>query len=523
MGSRICLLLLLLMGSSSVGDSIDDVLDGTLVGDIPLGELLASWDAVDCGGDRRALEAALGSAGRVHRALVEDWGFALVANAWDRRARAFTPAGADLLRTWLDGPDLARRRFFCEDGLPDTLRALAAADYPAAAAAHLASEARARAEVLATVPSPAAEVALLALLTLDGDLRARFDAQYPDHAEAAARVALGAALDAVDLEHIEPWDMGFSPRPGDPIEPVFPRIRYPKLGWGDIPDPADVAAAMRVAEAWARRRTAIVSDLRVARRRLADLATELARAPEGADLDRLGRSILRAEAGVSHALAELARHRAAVPHATTYRPVADSIVHHSLRPAEEDAIDLALAATRTAREEAVALAESAISKGADIPRRWAVAGARADEGGPGSTWTAGRVAAGPDPGLGDVSGDGATAPTAGGGALSYGDDGVRTYTGPLPTPSLLWSAKVVAAITTRHPNLDPLDARLLLELMGLAYPEFGSRARIEAAVFRALAGPRGLDLRGGEEGLSELGAGAAPPARVPVVLRLPTD
>ena len=398
MGSRICLLLLLLMGSSSVGDSIDDVLDGTLVGDIPLGELLASWDAVDCGGDRRALEAALGSAGRVHRALVEDWGFALVANAWDRRARAFTPAGADLLRTWLDGPDLARRRFFCEDGLPDTLRALAAADYPAAAAAHLASEARARAEVLATVPSPAAEVALLALLTLDGDLRARFDAQYPDHAEAAARVALGAALDAVDLEHIEPWDMGFSPRPGDPIEPVFPRIRYPKLGWGDIPDPADVAAAMRVAEAWARRRTAIVSDLRVARRRLADLATELARAPEGADLDRLGRSILRAEAGVSHALAELARHRAAVPHATTYRPVADSIVHHSLRPAEEDAIDLALAATRTAREEAVALAESAISKGADIPRRWAVAGARAAEGGPGSPWTAGRVGAGPGPG-----------------------------------------------------------------------------------------------------------------------------
>ncbi|GEM_PF-2749593 len=47
--------------------------------------------------------------------------------------------------------------------------------------------------------------------------------------------------------------------------------------------------------------------------------------------------------------------------------------------------------------------------------------------------------------------------------------------------------------------------------------------RVEAVVFRALARPAGLSLRGGEEGLSELATDGGPAPEITFVLRLPDD
>jgi hypothetical protein len=80
----------------------------------------------------------------------------------------------------------------------------------------------------------------------------------------------------------------------------------------------------------------------------------------------------------------------------------------------------------------------------------------------------------------------------------------RTYEGPLPPPSKVWSADLVAAIRKRHPRLDEDDVRILLGLVREAYRELKGRAAVEEAVWRTLSAKAGLSLGGEESTLSDL-------------------
>ena len=82
--------------------------------------------------------------------------------------------------------------------------------------------------------------------------------------------------------------------------------------------------------------------------------------------------------------------------------------------------------------------------------------------------------------------------------------GQRTYEGPLPPPSKVWSQDLVGAILTRHPRLDEDDVRILLGLVRATYAELTGRASIEDAVWRTLSTSEGLRLGGEEATLSEL-------------------
>ncbi len=493
-----------------LGRAIDETLRAHSVGGVPLSEYLPALEFQGCLDDVRAeLVEGLGALRRLHVNAVERRRLPQVWRTWERKLSDLSPDAWLLTTAWLDSPEVARRLYLCDDGLPPSWKALDPDGYVREAVTwfDLAVAEREHA-VLQGAPADR-ELAIMELLELQDALADRFATTYPGGAEYdGARSRLSERLDLMWEVLVEPHHYGFTPRArttdpetsGDAHRRGMPQSPFIGIA---IPDPQDSRARDRVVESWRRQRRIIDAEIKERTAALEELTTAMA-TTSGDELQGLVRAAARLEAEVSNARVDLVRMQNRIRHFSTGKPWIDSMLSAGFRRRNVkklDARDDTLEAQSVALREAV---EAAVARGAAPPPRWdegeggggtgEVAVTRVERGKPGpGNWLAGL----PE-GLVE-----AAAPDIGGGIPEGTGEVERVYEGPLPLPSAVWSLELVDDLVAAHPTLDRTDVRILLGLVRAAYRELPDRAAVEAAVRRTLD-EGGLRIRGEESTLSDL-------------------
>lgn len=476
-------------------------------------------------GSEVALAAGLDALRSVHAVLLEHHKPPVVWRAWEQALRGASPDAYQLVLTWLDAPEAARRQYFCEDDLPPSWQRLDAESFVLEAISWFDVEAADLEHALHSGVPADREAAVLELMELRRALLTRFDSTY-DEEEGPRRVLLADRLGLMWDVLVDPWDWGFTPRgrlaEGDhaPAELGPHRPRALPLG-GEIADPDDVAARDRVRAGWRRQRAAVDREIAALELRLGRV---LARAETelGATLDATVREAVRIDQEIGALREDIVAMQNRVASYSTGRPWIDRMLRNGWKRRAVRRLERRQDELVADREVLARGIERAVERGAiepfELPGGAGVLGGDAAAGQPGpGNWLAGLPGA--ERGAHHASEDG-----AGDVGIPEGTGWVeRRYEGPLPLPSGTWSDEVVGSIRNRHPELDGEDARILLGLVRLAYDELPDRLAVEAAVARSLDSGEGLRLLGEERTLSELwvpGRGQHEQPVVTFVLRL---
>ncbi len=506
---------------------VDEVLESHPVGGLSLGEYLVAVDFEGCLQDVRAeLISGLDQLRRLHVIALENRRPTAVWKTWDRKLDGLSPDGMLLVQAWLDAPEIARRLYFCEDGLPAAWRTLDPDGYVIEAVTWFDIEIAERENILRNGTPGDREQTVMELIELRDALTDRYGttfAETPDSAAAFTR--LDDRLDRMWDVLVEPHHFGFTPRARtedpdyDPDSTRRTRPQSPFSGVG-IPDPRDVALRNRTTASWRRQKQLIDRDIADRQARLDEAVAAIDAADDGAELDRLVRVALRLDAELAQSVNDLERLQGRVRLHATGRPWVDSMLDNGFR---RRAVRRLGRQEQTTQELRVAVGDAidvAVAKGARPPEEQRGDGTG---GGGAGTGGGGAVASG-EAGPGNWLA-GLPMPAAGLPQTAIADEGIpegagwieRVYEGPLPPPGAVWSDDLVAAIRGRHASLDETDVRILLGLVREAYDELSARADVERAVWRSLASDRGLAIRGEESTLSELYVPGAARADQPIV------
>lgn len=516
-----------------LGARIDAVLAERRVGDLRLGEYLAGLDTDGCLGEVAIpLVDGLADLADAHRTEVGRRAEVDVWRIWEPRLRRMSEDGRRLVTHWITSPEVARRRFLCEDGLPPTWISLPPDRFVIEAVLWFEGAVAAREESLRKGITAERERVVVELMQVQDDLVNRFQATYREGAvAAAARARMEDRLDLMWEALIEPWHTGFhtKARPEEqspPRGPKAPPLAIGPLG-GDIPDPEDIAASRRVLASWRRER--LVYDEQLADRRAhLDQVASAARAEEDPAL--LARLAMRAKR-VDHQLAATIeqigwfqdRVRADAGGGHRNR-VVERLLSGGGRKRTVKKLEQRVAELQRERGRAEALVADAVARGAVLPGAGTGVGAEGGIGGP--LAAAGEGSVGPGPGnwtaglpgtVAVADGTGAEGGEAGGAHLAGAGVVKRIYEGPLSSPSSAWSPDLVQALRTRHPELDDTDARILLGLILAAYRELVDVPGTEKVVWENLGTAEGLGLRGQEATLSDLWKPGRPASEQPEV------
>lgn len=172
--------------------------------------LLPDFEVLGClAGDREAMVEQLAALRTHHVSEVEQRGYR---RAWRRLRRDLRDASDDgraLVEAWLDSPEVARRLFLCEDGLPLPPDGVEHGDFAALALHDLAGRWW-QEEARLAGPDRDREGAASSLDERRRMLIQRFDATYDNRKPAVvvARADLVDRLQAFDEAHVEPWHLG---------------------------------------------------------------------------------------------------------------------------------------------------------------------------------------------------------------------------------------------------------------------------------------------------------------------------
>lgn len=505
---------------------VESILREHQVGGLSLGEYLAGVDFEGCLQDVRVeLLDGLDKLRSTHVVALENRKPTAVWRTWERKLDGLSPDGMLLVQAWLDSPEIGRRLYFCEDGLPPSWRTLEPDAYVVEAVTWFDVAVAERDEFLAQGSPGDREQAVMELIELRGALTDRFTTTFAsssDTTEALAR--MDERLDLMWQHLVEPHHFGFTPRARteDPnFDPGATRRARPAnpFAGAAIPDPRDVALRDRTAASWRRQKQIIDKDIQDRQDRLDEAVDAISGASDPAELDQLVRVAMRIDAELAQSVNDLERLQGRVRVHATGRPWVDSMLDNGYRRRAVRRLDRQEQQTQTQRTAAAEAIVVAVGKGARAPAEQQGGGAGGDSGSGGVT-----VVASGEAGPGNWLA-GLPMPESGLPQTSVADVGIpegagwvdRVYEGPLPAPSGVWSDDLVAAIRVRHPTLDDTDVRILLGLVREAYPDLESRADAERAVWRSLASDRGLNIRGEEATLSDLHLPGAARADQPIV------
>jgi hypothetical protein len=492
---------------------VERVLREHRIGGLSLREYLLSLDFEGClDSVREELVAGLDGLRVHHVVALENRRPTTVWRLWDRKLDGLSPDAMLLVSTWLDSPEMARRLYLCDDGLPPSWKSLSPDAYVIEAVTWFDIEVADHEHTLNKGTRGDRELSIMELMELRDRLLDRFSTTYvsgPETDEALAR--LDHRLDMMWERLVEPHHFGFTPRPRTTEELASPgatgRARpgnpFGSGGVG-IPDPRDVALRDRVVRSWRRQRQTIDREIDDRQARLDDAVAAIDAEPDPSKLDRLVRVASRLDAELANSVADLERLQSRTRLLQTGRPWVDGMLNNGYRRRAVRRLDRRQGQVQDQREEVVEAISLAVQRGARPPTVQEREGA-----GDGGSSGGGVAVGEPGPGnwlAGLPAPDGAEAAgTRAASTIPVGTGWVeRVYEGPLPTPSGVWSDDLVQAIGDRHPSLDETDVRILLGLVREAYGELSGRQAVEAAVWRSLGASHGLRIRGEESTLSEL-------------------
>ncbi|MCO4772105.1 MAG: hypothetical protein KDA24_18880 [Deltaproteobacteria bacterium] len=437
---------------------------------------------------------------------------------------SFSPDGRLLVATWLDNEELARTRFFCEDGLPSSWIHVSTTRHVVESVLWFDLAIAEREGRLIEGNQAEREAAVLELLELRRALVHRHQATYAQDRQSDELLAV--------LEHrlalmwevlVEPFHLGFAPKAvldsedggwGSPAGAASPR---PNGFYGmDIPDPRDVAQRDAIRRGWRRQTKTLRRETRQLTRERQRLAGAISFAGDGPELDPLVREAVELDRRLSLVLGDLSQLEHRVRSFETGSPIVASMVAAGPLKGTVRSIALLESATESDRLELGYAVTDAVMRGASTPDL--LMPSSLDE----------AVAALEDIDL-SVVGDPDALPSpgnwlAGIPGLGRGDSGdesarlaveklkdlmgtgwvERSYDGPIPAPSAEWSQDLVNAVRGEDPSIDETDARILLGLIEAAYSELPDRPAVELAVRYAMRRGGGLQLTGNEGQLSEL-------------------
>jgi len=512
---------------------IDQVLDRAPVGDGTLRDALATLRFEGClASIEDELVTGLDALRVVHVSAIEQKNYRKAWALWERSVEGLSGDAWQLVSTWLDSPQTARRLYLCDDDLPRSWSRADAAGYVREAIGWFDAAAADRQRRLSKGAPADREQAVMELAELESALIRRFIAMFPEGAEEDdLLVELEERLELMWDALVEPYHLGFTPRARTTEVTAAPqnmgraRIQTPFTGLA-IPDPRDVAARDRVVRSWRRQRRIVNQEIDTIQAELdalvATIDERVAAGQVDEELDKLVREASRTDARLAATVATLERMQHKVRHYSTGRSWIDGMLSNGFRRRAVRRLRRAETVGQDDRRGVEQTIGQAVALGAMEPGALRDGGAGQtgrriggrDEVGPGN-WLVGL----PE-GTVDIGGDGVDEPSgipAGSGWVT------RTYEGPMPTPSGAWSDALVEAILARHPQLDDADARILLGLVRLAYDELDGLSAVEDAVARSLDQDGGLGLLGEESTLSDLwirGRSAAEQPIVTFVLKL---
>ncbi|MCP4868450.1 MAG: hypothetical protein GY898_07005 [Proteobacteria bacterium] len=508
------------------GPVVDRIFKEHQVGGLSLYEYLTAVDFEGCLQDVRVeLLDGLDQLRSTHVVALENRKPTAVWRIWERKLDGLSPDGMLLVQSWLDSPEIGRRLYFCEDGLPPSWRTLEPDAYVIEAVTWFDVAAAERDELLRQGSPGDREQAVMELIELRTALTDRFTTTFAT--STATTAALARMDDRLDLMWdalVEPHHFGFTPRARteDPdYDPGATRRARPAnpFAGAAIPDPRDVALRDRTAASWRRQKQLIDRDIVDRQARLDEAVGAIEAEGDPAELDRLVRVAMRIDAELAQSVNDLERLQGRVRVHATGRPWVDSMLDNGYR---RRAVRRLGRQEQQTQQQRVATADAivvAVRKGARPPDEQQGGGGAGGSGSGGVTVVA-TGEAGPGNWLA-----GLPMPESGLPQTAVADVGIpegagwvdRVYEGPLPSPSGVWSDDLVSAIRVRHPSLDDTDIRILLGLVREAYRELPSRAEAERAVWRSLASDRGLNIRGEESTLSDLYLPGAARADQPIV------
>ena len=505
---------------------IDQVLDGTSVGGKSMRTALEELRFEGClAAIAPELTEGLNSLRIVHVSAIERRNYRRAWRMWESSDLGLSDDAWQLVSTWLDSPETARRLYLCEDELPRSWRSTDAAGYVQQAIGWFDAAAAERDRRLRRGAPADREQAVMELAELESALIRRFIATYPEgEIEDDLLVELEARLDLMWGTLVEPFHLGFTPRARTTEVAAAPqnmgrtRIQSPFSGIA-IPDPRDVAARDRVVRSWRRQRNNISKEIDTIQAELDELTLQiderLAAGTIDGDLDKLVREASRTDARLAATVASLERMQHKVRHYSTGRSWIDGMLSNGFRRRAVRRLSRREATVQEERREVEQAISRAITQGAMEPGQLRDGGASLsgrriggrDEIGPGN-WLVGLPESTAEV---PAEGDGEPGIAPGSGWVS------RNYEGPMPTPSGIWSDELVDRVRDRHPELDDADARILLGLVSLAYKELRTRTEVEEAVARSLDTASGLSLLGEESTLSDLWLRGRSQADQPIV------
>ncbi len=522
--------------------ALDDRNSPHLIGGVPLGIWLGKGDMGGClEGERGEVEAALQGTRRAFQEELAEKGEVRAWQGVEAGLRRASSLRAQLVRDWISSPEVARRRWFCADGLPEEWSKEGPDAFAEAAGRRFSQEVMARRAGLTDGSRSTRARAILELGQWREVLQAGFVGRFGGGEEVRpAATFLEATLERVWENEVEPMDLGYLPLPGEVATYGLgvrgPRSRTPPSSMA-IPDPPEVAAAQRIIASWKRQREQVEVEVGRLSRQLEALEGRLAESGEGMDLNRMATEAERLSTHLAQARMQLQWTEERVLRPVGTNAIVDGILHGRVRKRNLKKINKLAKKTEEIRHEADSLVEVLVARGAAPPRGNAVPGMGPRGGSGGRTGGAGEGEGGSGTGLGGSGGNssgeaGSGAPLPPATPALPGSPGkppphplppgplTRVYEGPLPTVDPAWSAELVGALLSRHPTLDAVDARLLLSLIDAAFTELGGAPGVEAAVWRELLRPQGMALRGTESGLSDLDGQAGPRAEVLFVITL---
>jgi len=487
-----------------------EVLDGHKLGGLSLLEFLQPLDFESCMTTvRDDLVSGLNRLRALHISSSESRGSRATWKAWNPLLENLSPDAVVLLSTWLDSPETARRLFFCEDGLPASWKSLAPDAYVVEAVTWFDIEV-ADAEHALHKGSPGdREQAVMSLMELQAALTDRFDTSFSAGPESeASRSRLERRLGLMWSTLVEPYHYGFTPKARTTTQIAesgadgyLPASPFTPGGVG-IPDPRDVALRDRVARGWRRQRQTIDREIEDRQGRLDEAVAAIDSTQGSQQLNKLVRQAIRLDAELAQSVADLERLQSRVRGLRTGRPWVDDMLSNGYRRRAVRRLDRREASVLRQRDAVRSVIERAVENGAESPDELL----RGDRSTLLSSSQEGNATAGPGNWLAGLpESEGAQGGSDHQNTIPEGSGAVqRSYEGPLPPPSKVWSADLVQAIQRRHPRLDEDDVRILLGLVREAYSELRGRPAIEEALWRTLAGPGGLSLGGEEATLSDL-------------------
>lgn len=521
---------------ASLRTRIDQVLDRAPVGDGTLRSTLADLEFGEClASIDEDLSAGLDALRLVHVAAVERKNYKKAWALWEGSVDGLSHDAWQLLSTWLDSPETARRLYLCDDELPRAWSGLDAASYVREALLWFDAAAAERSHRLQKGAPADREQAVMELAELESALVRRYIATYPeggDHEDLL--VELEERLELMWGTLVEPFHLGFTPKARTTEEVASPqnmgrtRVQTPFTGIS-IPDPRDVAARDRVVRSWRRQRKALDKELETLQDELDAIVLQIdERTASGQideELDALVREASRVDSRLAATVATVERMQHRVRHYSTGRSWIDGMLSNGYRRRAVRRLARRETKVQSDRRSVESTLREAIAAGAMEPGTLRDGGASLtgrriagrEEVGPGN-WLVG-LPEGDPAAVAEAQEEAAEAS-----GIAPGTGWVsRTYEGPMPTPSGAWSDELIQRIRKKHPILDDADARILLGLVQLAYSELNTRVAVEEAVARSLETPTGLALLGEESQLSELwirGRSSAEQPIVTFVLRL---